>query len=479
MPPRPQEILAASWLWLAASTGLVPAGEAATPGAGTMPARSRVTPAPAGDTLLARVGPRRKVTVAEFRRAWDALRPPERPDSLTPQTARQFLDLLVDKEAVADYAVREHWVWTRRESLLADAHRDQLTLRAALDPRLAVARDSLRRAGLLADDNAAGVAARDRFVAGLAPQFDDSLLARLAAAFRAVPRPSADSGLFAQLRVLGTLPRVRREDSLATVAVTRLGPYHVSEFMDWWAHLSPVLRPRVESADQVRDLVSNALFETDLRREAAHTGLERRPDIAAALSRELEGFAVDHYVSREIYQDLPRDSATLRRFFARQPSTWALPQRVRLVRLELANRAEAGRMGARLRDAHEVETLIGEPLPTGPLPNLATPPTTRFVYDIIERDEPKVFRRAIAAGAGAVIGPDSSARGWWVARVVQVIPGRLRTFEEAREFVAHDWEDTEGERRMRALFTRLRTALKVRVNEPALRRMLERRTAAR
>ena len=469
----------ASWLGLAWVVGVVPVGDAAGRGPRSVAPASRPSAGQAADTVLARVGPRRRVTVAEFRRAWEALRPPERPDSLTPQTARQFLDLLVDKEALGEVAVREHWVWTRRESLLWDSHRDQLTLRAALEPRIAAARDSLRRARLPHDDTAAGVAARDQFVAGLRPQFDDSLLSRLATAFRAVPRPSADSGLFAQLRVLGTMPRVRPEDSLATLAVTSRGPYRTRDLLEWWGHVSPVLRPRVETADQVRDLVGNALFETDLRREAARAGLEHRPDIAAALAHEREGYAVDHYVAREVYDGMPRDSVTLRRYFERDPSPWALPQRVRLVRLELGSRAEAGRMGARLRDAAEVATLIGAPLPSEPLPNLATPPTTRFVYDVIERDEPRVFRQALAAGAGAVIGPDSSARGWWVARVVGVIPARLRSYEEAREFVAHDWEDAEGERRMRVLFSRLRTQLHAKVNEPALRRMLESQTAAR
>ncbi len=351
MPVRSRGIMIASWLGLAWVVGFVPAGDAAGRGPRSVAPASRPSAVQAADTVLARVGPRRRVTVAEFRRAWEALRPPERPDSLTPQTARQFLDLLVDKEALGEVAVRERWVWTRRESLLWDAHRDQLTLRAALEPRIAAARDSLRRARLPNDDTAAGVAARDQFVAGLRPQFDDSLLSRLATAFRAVPRPSADSALFAQLRVLGTMPRVRPGDSLATLAVTSRGPYRTRDLLDWWGHVSPVLRPRVETADQVRDLVGNALFETELRRDAARAGLERRPDIAAALAREREGYAVDHYVAREVYDGMPHDSVTLRGYFERDPSPWALPQRVRLVRLELGSRAEAGRMGARLRDA--------------------------------------------------------------------------------------------------------------------------------
>jgi hypothetical protein len=409
--------------------------------------------------------------VAEFRRAWEALAPPQRPATLTPQTAREFLDLLVGREALAERALREPWVWTRRESLRYETLRDQLVLRAALAPHLERERAELRRQGRTDDEAAAGIAARDRHVAGLSPAFDDSVLARLAVAFREIPKPSADSGLFAQLRALGVMPVVDAADSLRALATTTEGPFRVSDLLAWWRNLSPVLRPRVETAGQVRDVACNALFEIAVRREAAAAQLERRADIAAALDREREGYAVEHYVEREVYRDLPRDSATLRRFFDRDPSRWALPTRVRLVRLELGSRVEAERMGARLLDRAHAEALVGEPLPEGPLPNTAAPPRARFVYDVIERDEPRAFREALTAGPGAVIGPDSTARGWRVARVVGVIPARLRTFAEAREFLDHDWFAEEGERRMRALLERARRAQRVRVNARALARL--------
>lgn len=461
-----------SWfagLILAAGLAALAAGRAAGP----LPATAAVARPEPGDSVLARIGARRQVTVGDFRRSWDALQPPERPDSLTPETAREFLDLLAGKEALAERALRTPWVWTRRESLRYDALRDQLTLRAALAPHLDRARDSLRRAGLPADDGAAGVAARDRFVASLRPDFDPAVLARLAAAFRALPKPTADSGLFGQLRTLAVLPRIAPADSALRVATTARGPFRAGNLLAWWANVNPALRPRVETAEQVRELAANALFERQLRREAAEGALERRPDIVAALAREREAIAVEHEVEREVYETLPLDSTTLRRFFESQRARWGLPTRVRVVRLEMESRAEAERMGARLRDRAEVERLIGEPLPDA-LPNLATPPRTRFVYDVIERDEPRFYREALRAGPGVVIGPDSTARGWSVARIVGVIPARLRTWQEARAFVAHDWQNEEGERRMRALLERARRETTVRVNPAALRRIASR-----
>ena len=122
---------------LAAGSGLSAAGE---PLAASTPApsagRSRAGALP--DSLLARVGNGRDITVSQFRIAWSHLAPPERPDSLTPQTAREFLQLLIGKEALGEAALREPWVWTEEESAGYVALRDHLVLRAMLDSTLDV-----------------------------------------------------------------------------------------------------------------------------------------------------------------------------------------------------------------------------------------------------------------------------------------------------------------------------------------------------
>jgi hypothetical protein len=79
-----------------------------------------------------------------------------------------------------------------------------------------------------------------------------------------------------------------------------------------------------------------------------------------------------------------------------------------------------------------------------------------------------LFARALAAGAGAVVGPDSVRSGWAVARVTEIVPPRRRDYVEARQLVYHDWYGKEGERLMEELIERTRKATRVAVNEPAL-----------
>ena len=418
------------------------------------------------DSILAAVGPGRRISVADFRRAWTQVSPPDRPDSLTPQAAREFLQLLIGKEVLAEAAVRERWTWTHEESARYEATRDHLVLEAAMAGPLAEARAGLEQAGTAdPDPTTVGIAARDRSVARLRPVFDDAVLERLARAFAAVPEPPADSGVFAHLRTLGRNPEVDPRDSIAIVARTTAGDYLVRDLMAWWKSLSPLARPRVERAGQVRDLVKNALFERELRRDAAARGLERASEIAAELERTREYFAVTHFVEREVYRTLPMDSATLRRFYEDHRGEYAIPTRVRMLRLVLPTRADAGRMAARLRDPAEAESLAA----------IAERERLGYTVDLAAQEDSARFVRAMRAGVGAVLGPDSVIDGWAAARVLAVLPARMRSFEEVRTLVQRQWYDVEGKRRMVGLIERLRKHARVVVNDRALTRLTGRR----
>jgi hypothetical protein len=355
-------------------------------------------------------------------------------------------------------AARERWAWTGPDSAAFAARRDRLVVTAVLDSALLETRHALGAAGDSLDPEALGLAARDRALERLAPACDDSLLARLALAFAALRRPTADSSLGAQLRVLGVSPEVAAADTGRVVARSSVGEYRVSDLLAAWNRLSPVYRPHITSAAQVRDLVTNGLFERLLRRDAETRGLERRPDIAARLARQREDDDVARLVAREVQERIALDSLALRRFFLRTANDWVQPTRVQLVRVVLGSRAEAGAMALRLGGAAEAESLAAGARRAG----------LQWRADVDALQDSTLFARALQAGTGAVLGPDETPEGWAVARVMAVLPGRPRTFEEARDAVARRWYAEESGRLMRALVARARGGLRVRVNEGAL-----------
>ena len=449
------------------------------PGLATLPAASGATPArsmhpataphatrsggPLPDSLLARVGAHRHVSLATFRRSWYQVVPPQRPDSLTPESARRFLDLLIGKEVLGEVALRTRWAWTSRESAEYLGLADRLTMKAVLDSALkATFAARAARGDTIADLERLGTVTRDSSVARMHVAFDTTLTRRLAAVWAAIPRPSRDSSLMAQLRVLGTLPRVPPADTGRVLAHSGDGEIRVSELMASWARLDPLVRPRIELPSQIEDLARNALFERMLRREAERRGLRRWPEIAGALDREREYIAVSHLVTREVYDGLEPDSISLRRYYDAHRADYALPMRVRVLELDLPGRDAATRMALELRERARAESLMARGRRRG----------ADYVVELALESDSVRFARALRAGGDAVLGPDSTARGWAVSRVLAVIPARERGFEEALPLVEHAWYGAEGERRMVATLAKLRRGVPVTVNDRALRRLL-------
>lgn len=438
-------------------------------------ASARPKPVPPGtntglaDSVLAVIAsgrpgePVREISRARFLRAWSQLAPPARPDSLTPEGARRFLDLLLDKEALGLMVARERWTWTARESASFETLRDRLVVEVMLDSALSATRIALGSAGDSLDPQALGLVARERAMERLRPVYDDSLLARLALGFAALPRPTSDSSVFAQLRMMGAMPAVDPADTGRVVARSSAGDFRTRELLASWRRLNPIYRPRVGSADEVRELVMNGLFERLLRHEGAARGLERRPDLAERLANQRELNDVSRLVEREVYARIATDSLTLSRFHRETEAYWMLPTRVRLVRVVLENRAEATAMALRLANAAAAESLAAGARRAG----------VEWSVDVSAAEDSVLFARALRAGSGAVLGPDQGAGGWTVARVIAVLPGRGRPFAEVRDLVEHRWYGEEGERLMLALAARARAACTATlINEAAIEALL-------
>jgi PPIC-type PPIASE domain len=415
------------------------------------------------DSLLARVGDHRQISLADFRLAWSQVSPPQRPDSLTPLTARKFLDLLVGKEVLGTTALQTPWVWTARESAEYLGLSDHLVMGVMLDSALTVT--YLRQAAkgdTIRNLNDLGTLTRDSTVAALGVTFDTTLTRRLAAVWAAIPKPSRESTFMAQLRVLGAMPNVAPADTGRVLARSSDGDFRVSELVASWARLDPLQRPRVSTPVHIEDITRNALFERLLRRQAIARGVAQRPDIAAALEQRYEYNAVSHLVQHEIYDSLHASTDELRAYFDAHREDFALPLRVRVVRLDLPTRDAGSRMALQLRDPVEAESLAARGKRSG----------ADYEMELSAESDSAAFTRAIDAGVGAVIGPDSSHAGWTVARVMTVIPARLRVFEEAAPLVEHAWYAAEGEQRMIELLDRLRKNYRVAINDKALKTLV-------
>jgi PPIC-type PPIASE domain len=414
------------------------------------------------ESALAWVGKSRVIGVSRFHRAWEQMSPSSRPDTLTPETARKFLDLLVDKEVLGERASQERWTWTALESAQYVSLRDRLTLRVVLDSVLDDARGRLAAKGdTVRDGEALGIAARESTVAAMGVRYDEPLVERLARAWAAIPKPPADSGLFVKLKAMGTMPVVDPADTGRVVAWSSEGTFKTSDVLESWRRLNPMYRPRIESPGQMRDVIKNGIYERRLRRIARAGGLESRPDIAEQLERQREYFNVTHLVERDVYGKVAMDSLTLLKHYHATEEEWVLPRRLLVTRLLLPDRRSAGQMAARLRNAAEAETLIAQARRKG----------IEYTEEVSAESDSALFATGVRIGAGAVAGPDTVAHGWQVARIMEIRPPHQRTFDEVRVLVEHSWYAVEGERRMQEMIVTLRKKTRIIVNDHAVRRL--------
>ena len=423
----------------------------------------RRTGAPMPDSVVARVGRDRDITVSELVRAARKLDPRTPLEALTPEQRRQFLDVVIDRAVLVRAASRETWTWTAQESARVASTRDRETIAAVLDSVTRTWRERRAAAGDTAlTRERIGVLARDSSVAHLEPRFDQALLRRLAIAFDSLPRPNASMPALEQIRLAGRSPQVNPADSAAVLAETHDGPYLAGELLDAWRRLNPLYRPRVSEPSQVADLARNGMFERLLRRIALAEHLERRPEIARRVADESEFVDVSHYVQREVYDRIPTDSLTLQAYFDSTRSTWDLPPRARILRLDLADSLMAQSMMRRLRSATEAESLDA----------IASRANASFRTEINAVQDSALYARAAAAGEGAVPAPWREGEGWRVIRVEKLMPARPRTFAEARDGLYPQWINADAERRMRALLDTLRERERIQVNAARLERPL-------
>lgn len=415
------------------------------------------------DSVLARVftgtGQGQKHDISGRQLIVAAARAGRRLESLTPKDRREFLDVLVDQAVLVARVKREPRRWEPRDSTEWNVLRDRLVLRAALDSAMVEVNFArAARGDTLLPPQELGVLLRDQAMERLSPAWNAAALEKAAGVFDTLPRPDSRMSMLEQMRVAGIKPTVGDADAALPLAEAGGDVYTLGEMVHDFGRMNPLYRPRIESAEHVKQLVSNVLFENLLRRTALERGLERRPDIAAQLAERAEYLDVSRFVAREVYAKIAMDSVTLRRHYEAAKSSFDWEARAHLVSVASPTREEAGAMAGRLAAASEAESLAARSARAG----------VPYRVSIHEAGDTAFFGRVRRAGAGAVLGPDSTSQGWRTVRVLEIEPRRHRTFDEAEPMVRQSWYDREGERLMRALLDGLRKRAVVVVNDKAL-----------
>jgi hypothetical protein len=287
---------------------------------------------------------------------------------------------------------------------------------------------------------------RDSAMARLPPVYDEDMLSTLAAKFAAMPRPAMDLPLMQRIEQTVALPAVSREDSARALVTSSAGSVTTGQLLSDLGRIPPTRRPQVQGVAQIRDLCAGNLYQNLLRRAVAEQGLVRKPRIVSQLAERADDIDVRRFVATQVYDRIPTDSTTLRRQFKAAPAgRYRAHAYASVMQVVVDTRAQADSVARELTVPGRAETLETKSRAAGI--------SYRTLVD--ERSDSTLFARLRRGGVGAIVGPDAVPDGYRVLRVMELVPARPQTFEEAYADVREQWFNAESQRRVQELMRQL------------------------
>lgn len=255
------------------------------------------------------------------------------------------------------------------------------------------------------------------------------------------------------------LPSYAPADSGLVLARTRHGEVTLISYLRYWGRIPGYARPEVRDRATLEATVDRLALEDEILALGHTLGLDHSPRIEEELKRMREGFALDHYFEAHIASRVRPTEADLEAYFASRPHHYddlaTLEARIILLdRADLADSilalAKAGRSFEELARTYSMDGSTASKGGKTGLVARGTNPNAGL--------EDEMFATAI----GQIGGPERTPEGWVLWRIEAKSPGKVRTLDEAREWVERDYRTIEGERRLEEHLAGLRKKAHVR-----------------
>jgi len=452
-------------------------GAAARPPANALP-----------DSVLARL-PNKDLTAREYLRSWSMLDPKYRPGGSGIAQKRAFLDQLIEKEAIALAATNEPFVMTKVESAQFaasknDAVRKSLYVRLVADSTVVteadrdtarsrnVAPETVEREARIYAEQRRAALVSDQIKASLAPVWDDSASARLARGYGQLDAKLPDLSNPMNVRLPNRRPDLTAADTAQVLVRSSLGAMSVGAYVQRFASLNPFSTPLPTTAAAVRAQGEQFLGQMWFDRESLRPEILTDPRVIAQLAGKRESIALDHYYAKHVLAKIDTSETALRAHYAKHVEEYAVPAHSLVRILPAADSAAADTVLRLLASGTAWDSLCARRAPPGTDPGNCKQPQSlpdNFSDSVLVasiKAIPPGETRAVPFLAG-----NHSATAWMVARMVERVPHRVRTYEEARTFVVRSAGAEQSETLLKNELARLRAGLKVTRNDAALARL--------
>ena len=445
--------------------------------------RAVAAPAPLPDTVLAQVGAR-AVTRAEFLRQWERIGALDAPPTKTlSERRRNFLNQLIDKELLTQAAATEMYTPSREEEarlgLLQLNLMRQAYYRMMVVDSLPLEDSTSGHSHASDEERAAQVSAAEsrlveRLIAPLSSEWDRTVAAFLATAFKKLPRPKEEGPGWLRWNYTAWMPPVAVADTGKVLGRSTLGPFTVGRFLWHWAQVPPAERDRPDTSDAIIDWARNFLAQGIMDNEARRLNLAHDPAVESEVEKEREIMKLDAYYRAHVSTQVDTSEARLRSLWSKNPRHYDGLPSDRFLALWYRRFDDAAAAGAALENGARWDSLLGArfPVPTDEAEaKLARSEADLYRYpqtQLPTSPDTTLTRWFSTAKTNQVFGPRNRAGQWWVYRYLDHQDGKHRTFADARPLVVEKAVYDDEEKALRAHLDLLRRRYAVHVNEKAL-----------
>ncbi len=306
-----------------------------------------------------------------------------------------------------------------------------------------------------------------RIRAEMAPVWDDSVDALLARGFAGLPPLQEQTPRGVKMRISQQLPPFAPADTGRVLVGAKGDQISVAEFGRRFLRLIPIERTYPVTPGEVKARAEQFLGAAWFRGEAERRGLDQDPEVVRALADRRESIALDHYYRKHVESAVDTSTAVLRAQFDKDPGLYAVGAHSLVLSMEVPSRAAGDSIVARLASGTRWEDLCAERLQDPHLRDLCV--RGRAVADG-DRDTLLVRDLARLSPGESLTRTASTSSGvtFMVWRVVERVPYRLRTFDEARTFAVRDVVNQQTEAKLASILSDLKRRTPVQVNQRAL-----------
>ncbi|TPW08848.1 MAG: hypothetical protein FD129_2384, partial [bacterium] len=251
-------------------------------------------------------------------------------------------------------------------------------------------------------------------------------------------------------------------------------PFTIKDFNEQLTWMPPGLWPSGKGLDEIETLLRQ-LTRTKLYRDRAISlGIEKSPDYFRLIQKKESEMRVNGLYYNQIFGTIQLTDAEKRDFFNQHPDNYRVAERYRLSRIETPDSAVAlmaWRAWKTGKDFADVESLVKGLDPTAG--------AVAATFEIPRGQSAAVDTVVFNSKIGDLIGPifllSSEVEGgltlpdrWLVAKVLDIRPERLMTYEEAESFVAEHAKTARAEEDLKKILETARQTFHVKVDDAAM-----------